>query len=46
LQLQALAEAGVISEEERRHLSRGNGGQLNPEWVEWFMGLSAGWTES
>jgi hypothetical protein len=45
LQLQALAEAGVISEEERRQLSQGNGGQLNPEWVEWLMGFPIGWTE-
>jgi hypothetical protein len=21
------------------------GGQLNPEWVEWFMGFPIGWTE-
>jgi hypothetical protein len=22
-----------------------NGGQLNPEWVEWLMGWPIGWTE-
>jgi hypothetical protein len=22
-----------------------DGGQLNPEWVEWLMGWPAGWTE-
>lgn len=24
----------------------GNGGQLNPEWVEWLMGWPIGWTAS
>ena len=23
----------------------GQGGQLNPEWVEWLMGWPIGWTE-
>ena len=44
-QLKKLAEAGQISEEERRNMSQGNGGQLNPDWVEWLMGFSVGWTE-
>ena len=43
--LQELKDAGVISEEERRSLSQGNGGQLNPPWVEWLMGFPIGWTE-
>lgn len=44
-QLKALKEAGEISEEERRSMAAGNGGQLNPEWVEWLMGFPLGWTE-
>lgn len=44
-QLQKLKEQGQITEEERRNMSQGNGGQLNPEWVEWLMGFPPGWTE-
>ena len=44
-QLQSLREAGVITEEERRNMSQGNGGKLNPEWIEWLMGYQIGWTE-
>lgn len=43
--LQQLADSGVISEEERRNMAQGNGGQLNPDWVEWLMGLPTGWTD-
>ena len=41
-----LHELGVISEEERRSMRAGNGGQLNPDWVEWLMGWPIGWTVS
>lgn len=44
-QLQKLKETGVITEEERRNMSQGNGGQLNPTWVEWLMGFPIGWTD-
>ena len=44
-QLKKLKEQGVISENERRNMSQGNGGQLNPYWVEWLMGFLPGWTE-
>src|SRR5574337_42411 len=37
--LQSLANAGEITEAERRSMSAGNGGQLNPQWVEWLMGF-------
>lgn len=33
-QLKKLQQAGQITEEERRNMSQGNGGQLNPTWVE------------
>ena len=45
-QLKNLKEAGQITEEERRNMSQGNGGQLNPDWVEWLMGFPPGWTEA
>ena len=44
-QLKKLEEAGQITEEERRNMSQGNGGQLNPTWVEWLMGFPIGWTD-
>ena len=44
-QLMKLREAGVITEEERRNMSQGNGGQLNPDWVEWLMAFPPGWTD-
>ncbi len=43
-QLKALEAAGKITEEERRNMTQGNGGQLNPDWVEWLMGFPIGWT--
>lgn len=45
-QRKKLAEAGQITEAERRSMSQGNGGQLNPDWVEWMMGFPVGWTEA
>lgn len=44
-QLKKLEEQGVITDYERRQMSQGNGGQLNPEWVEWLMGFPVGWTD-
>lgn len=34
-----------LAAEERRSMAAGNGGQLNPEWVEAMMGFPPGWTE-
>ena len=31
--------------EEARQMGAGNGGQLNPPWVEWLMGWPIGWTD-
>ena len=45
-QLKALEADGAISEEERRSMAAGNGGQLNPVWVEAMMGFPIGWTRS
>ena len=44
-QLKALEVSGQITEEERRSMAAGNGGQLNPEWVEWLMEFPLGWTD-
>ena len=43
-QLKAKEAAGEITPEERRSMAAGNGGQLNPDWVEWLMGFPVGWT--
>jgi hypothetical protein len=40
-----LYEQGQITEEERRSMRSGNGGQLNADWVEALMGYPQGWTD-
>jgi DNA (cytosine-5)-methyltransferase 1 len=34
-----------ISLEEKKAMQAGNGGKLNPTWVEWLMGFPEGWTD-
>ena len=34
-----------LTDEEKRSMLAGNGGQLNPDWVEWLMGWPIGWTD-
>jgi hypothetical protein len=34
----------MITEEERRQLSQGNGGKTNPELLEWLMGYQKAFT--
>lgn len=41
----ALRDAGIITEEERRQLSQGNGGKTNPEFLEWLMGYERKFSE-
>ena len=43
-QMAALRDAGIISEEERRNLTQGNGGHSNPALMEWLMGFPIEWT--
>jgi hypothetical protein len=43
--VQALYSDGKISDEERKSMQAGNGGKLNPMWVEWLMGFPLGWTD-
>ena len=40
---QKLNEA--TDQQEARLMGAGNGGQLNPTWVEWLMGWPPGWTD-
>jgi len=42
--LHDLKNSGQISEEERRSMSAGNGGQLNPDWEAWLMGWPLNWS--
>jgi len=37
--------SGNITEQDKRSMTAGNGGKLNPTWVEWLMGFPTGWTD-
>ena len=43
--LKRMREKGMITEEERRQLSQGNGGKTNPELLEWLMGYEQQFTK-
>lgn len=43
--LQRKVDAGEMSNEEKKRMVQGHGGQLNPQWVEWLMGFPLGWTD-
>lgn len=43
--LRELQAAGKITEQERKGMQAGNGGKLNPTWVEWLMAFPLGWTD-
>jgi len=43
--LKKMAERGLITEEERRQLSQGNGGKTNPGLLEWLMGYEQQFTK-
>jgi len=43
-QLKGLEADGTITEDERRAMANGRGGQLNPDWVEPLMGYRCGTT--
>lgn len=43
--LQAMEKRGLITEEERRNLSQGNGGKTNPGLLEWLMGYEQQFTK-
>jgi len=44
-QMKRLEAEGVITEAERKGMTAGNGGKLNPDWVELLMGWEKGWTK-
>jgi hypothetical protein len=37
--------SGDITPDEKRQMTAGHGGRLNPTWVEWLMGFPLGWTD-
>ena len=39
-----LETKGIIMPDERKQMTAGSGGQLNPTWVEWLMGWPLEWT--
>ena len=43
--LQKMTEKGLLTEDERRQLSQGNGGKTNPEILEWLMGYERQFTK-
>ena len=43
--LERMATNGLITEEERRQLSQGNGGKTNPQLLEWLMGYEQQFTK-
>ena len=43
--LKRMAERGLITEEERRELCKGNGGKTNPGLLEWLMGYEQMFTK-
>ena len=45
-QMGRLVSDGTMTDEERHQIGAGNGGKLNPDWVEWLMGWPIGWTAS
>jgi DNA (cytosine-5)-methyltransferase 1 len=44
-QIQDKYENNEITLEEKKAMQAGNGGRLNPNWVEWLMGFPIGWTD-
>jgi len=40
-----MADKGLITEQEWRAFASGNGGKLNPQFVEWLMGYEQNFTE-
>ena len=43
--LERMAKKGLITEDERRQLSQGNGGKTNPQLLEWLMGYEQQFTK-
>ena len=43
--IEDIYQDGQITLEEKKAMQAGNGGRLNPMWVEWLMGFPLGWTD-
>ena len=43
--IQQHVDQGDITEAEKRQMISGNGGKLNPTWIEWLMAFPPGWTD-
>ena len=43
--LELMARRGLITEQERKEFSKGNGGKTNPELLEWLMGYEQQFTK-
>lgn len=41
-----IARLSHLTVQEKKAMVAGNGGKLNPMWVEWLMGFPIGWTSS
>ena len=44
-QMEKLRDSGIITEEERKNLTCGSGGNSNPALMEWLMWFPLGWTD-
>lgn len=45
MMLQRMVDRGLMTQEEKRKMVQGNGGQINPEWAEWLMGYMNQYTK-
>jgi hypothetical protein len=45
MMLDLLVKSGEITQQDKQQMTSGNGGRLNPMWVEWLMGFPLGWTD-
>jgi DNA (cytosine-5)-methyltransferase 1 len=43
--LQRRVDSGELTIDEKKAMTAGRGGKLNPTWVEWLMGFPTGWTD-
>ena len=43
--MKELRDQGALTQDEYLGMTAGNGGRLNPTWVEWLMGFPIGWTD-
>ena len=44
MMLAQMVRRGLMTEDERKQMIRGNGGKINPDWAEWLMGYEQQFT--